>query len=49
MVESEELETIARRHIDSNQFMTIGSWCNMDVCGARHKMRRYRERKSGVR
>ena len=23
-----------------------GSWCNMDVCGARHKMRRYRERKS---
>ena len=26
-----------------------GRWCNMDVCGARHKMRRYRERKSGVR
>jgi predicted RNA-binding Zn ribbon-like protein len=24
-----------------------GSWCNMDVCGARHKMRAYRERKSG--
>jgi predicted RNA-binding Zn ribbon-like protein len=26
-----------------------GRWCNMDVCGARHKMRRYRERKTGVR
>jgi predicted RNA-binding Zn ribbon-like protein len=24
-----------------------GNWCNMAVCGARHKMRRYRERKSG--
>ncbi len=24
-----------------------GSWCNMDICGARHKMRAYRERKSG--
>lgn len=24
-----------------------GNWCNMDVCGARHKMRAYRERKSG--
>jgi predicted RNA-binding Zn ribbon-like protein len=24
-----------------------GSWCNMDVCGARHKMRAYRKRKSG--
>ncbi|CAA9415806.1 MAG: hypothetical protein AVDCRST_MAG78-677 [uncultured Rubrobacteraceae bacterium] len=23
-----------------------GSWCNMQVCGARHKMRAYRERKS---
>ena len=23
-----------------------GSWCNMDVCGARHKMRAYRERRS---
>jgi predicted RNA-binding Zn ribbon-like protein len=22
-----------------------GSWCEMQVCGARHKMRRYRERK----
>jgi predicted RNA-binding Zn ribbon-like protein len=22
-----------------------GSWCNMQVCGARHKMRAYRERK----
>jgi predicted RNA-binding Zn ribbon-like protein len=22
-----------------------GRWCNMDVCGARHKMRTYRERK----
>jgi predicted RNA-binding Zn ribbon-like protein len=22
-----------------------GRWCNMQVCGARHKMRRYRERK----
>lgn len=27
----------------------MGRWCNMDVCGARHKMRRYRERKSGSR
>jgi predicted RNA-binding Zn ribbon-like protein len=27
----------------------MGRWCNMDVCGARHKMRRYRERKSGPR
>jgi len=27
----------------------MGRWCNMDVCGARHKMRRYRERKSGQR
>jgi predicted RNA-binding Zn ribbon-like protein len=26
-----------------------GSWCNMDVCGARHKMRAYRERKSEAR
>jgi predicted RNA-binding Zn ribbon-like protein len=26
-----------------------GRWCNMDVCGARHKMRAYRERKSGAR
>ncbi len=26
-----------------------GRWCNMDICGARHKMRTYRERKSGVR
>jgi predicted RNA-binding Zn ribbon-like protein len=24
-----------------------GSWCDMQVCGARHKMRRYRERESG--
>jgi predicted RNA-binding Zn ribbon-like protein len=23
----------------------LGRWCNMQVCGARHKMRRYRERK----
>jgi predicted RNA-binding Zn ribbon-like protein len=23
-----------------------GRWCNMDVCGARHKMRAYRRRKS---
>ena len=23
-----------------------GRWCNMDLCGARHKMRAYRERKS---
>lgn len=23
-----------------------GSWCNMAVCGSRHKMRAYRERKS---
>ena len=26
-----------------------GSWCDMDVCGARHKMRVYRERKSEAR
>ena len=26
-----------------------GRWCNMDICGARHKMRTYRERKSGAR
>jgi predicted RNA-binding Zn ribbon-like protein len=26
-----------------------GRWCNMDVCGARHKMRTYRERKSEAR
>jgi predicted RNA-binding Zn ribbon-like protein len=26
-----------------------GSWCNMQVCGARHKMRAYRERKEGSR
>jgi predicted RNA-binding Zn ribbon-like protein len=25
----------------------LGRWCNMDVCGARHKMRAYRERKTG--
>jgi predicted RNA-binding Zn ribbon-like protein len=25
----------------------MGRWCNMDICGARHKMRRYRERRSG--
>lgn len=24
-----------------------GAWCDMEICGARHKMRRYRERKSG--
>jgi predicted RNA-binding Zn ribbon-like protein len=24
-----------------------GTWCDMDTCGARHKMRAYRERKSG--
>src|ERR671914_2425526 len=24
-----------------------GRWCNMQVCGVRHKMRAYRERKSG--
>ncbi|MGH3086914.1 MAG: CGNR zinc finger domain-containing protein [Rubrobacteraceae bacterium] len=24
-----------------------GSWCDMQTCGARHKMRVYRERKSG--
>ena len=23
----------------------LGRWCNMQLCGARHKMRRYRERK----
>ena len=28
----------------------MGRWCNMQICGARHKMRRYRERKqSGKR
>lgn len=26
-----------------------GSWCNMAVCGSRHKMRAYRERKSQSR
>ena len=26
-----------------------GRWCNMDICGARHKMRTYRERKSEAR
>jgi predicted RNA-binding Zn ribbon-like protein len=26
-----------------------GRWCTMQVCGARHKMRTYRERKSGAR
>jgi predicted RNA-binding Zn ribbon-like protein len=26
-----------------------GRWCNMDVCGARHKMRTYRKRKSETR
>ena len=24
-----------------------GTWCYMDICGARHKMRTYRVRKSG--
>ena len=24
----------------------MGRWCNMQVCGARHKMRAYRERKA---
>jgi predicted RNA-binding Zn ribbon-like protein len=23
----------------------LGRWCNMQICGSRHKMRRYRERK----
>ena len=27
----------------------MGRWCNMQVCGARHKMRRYRERKRSDR
>jgi len=27
----------------------MGRWCNMQVCGARHKMRRYRERKGAER
>jgi len=27
----------------------MGRWCNMQVCGARHKMRRYRERKQSDR
>ena len=26
-----------------------GSWCDMAVCGARHKMRAYRKRKSEAR
>ncbi len=26
-----------------------GSWCDMSVCGARHKMHAYRQRKSGSR
>ena len=26
-----------------------GSWCNMSICGARHKMRAYRKRNSGTR
>jgi predicted RNA-binding Zn ribbon-like protein len=26
-----------------------GTWCDMDICGARHKMRAYRERKSETR
>lgn len=26
-----------------------GTWCDMDVCGARHKMRTYRRRKSASR
>ncbi len=26
-----------------------GNWCNMDVCGARHKMRAYRRRRSASR
>jgi predicted RNA-binding Zn ribbon-like protein len=26
-----------------------GTWCDMDVCGARHKMRAYRRRKSASR
>jgi predicted RNA-binding Zn ribbon-like protein len=26
-----------------------GSWCNMAICGARHKMRTYRKRKAGSR
>jgi predicted RNA-binding Zn ribbon-like protein len=26
----------------------MGRWCNMQVCGARHKMRTYRERKAGL-
>ena len=26
-----------------------GNWCNMSICGARHKMRAYRKRKSGTR
>lgn len=25
-----------------------GSWCIMEICGSRHKMRSYRERQSGV-
>jgi predicted RNA-binding Zn ribbon-like protein len=27
----------------------LGRWCNMQICGARHKMRRYRERKQSDR
>lgn len=27
----------------------LGRWCNMQVCGARHKMRRYRERQKADR
>ncbi len=27
----------------------MGRWCNMQICGARHKMRRYRERKQSDR
>jgi len=27
----------------------LGRWCNMQVCGARHKMRRYRERQRSDR
>lgn len=26
-----------------------GAWCNMGICGARHKMRAYRQRKSSSR
>jgi len=27
----------------------LGRWCNMQACGARHKMRRYRQRKQSDR